>query len=142
VTLDESWFYLNVHHERIWLHPDEEIPERERHTVQPEKMMTTTVWSLSGFHLIKLLPKRFKFNASYCVTQVLDPLSVWRGNQIGKTNQKFMVHADDAHPHTANVTLDFMERNAMKRAPRPPYSPDLAPSNFCLFGHVKQLLRG
>jgi hypothetical protein len=52
--------------------------------------------------------------------------------------------ADNARPHTAKVTLDFMEHNAMKRAPHlhPLYSPDLAPSDFYLSGHVKQLLRG
>jgi hypothetical protein len=33
MTLNESWFYLNMDYELIWLQPDEEIPERERHTV-------------------------------------------------------------------------------------------------------------
>jgi hypothetical protein len=35
-----------------------------------------------------------------------------------------------------------MEQNAMKRAPHPPYSPNLAPSDFYLFGHVKHCLSG
>jgi hypothetical protein len=35
-----------------------------------------------------------------------------------------------------------MEENSMQRAPHPVYSPDLAPSDFSLFGHVKQLLSG
>jgi hypothetical protein len=30
----------------------------------------------------------------------------------------------------------------MKRAPHPAYSPDLAPSDFYLFGYVRQLLAG
>jgi hypothetical protein len=30
----------------------------------------------------------------------------------------------------------------MKTAPNPPYSPDLAPSDFCLFGYVKGCLAG
>jgi hypothetical protein len=30
----------------------------------------------------------------------------------------------------------------MKSAPHPPYSPDLAPSDFCLFGYVKRGLAG
>jgi hypothetical protein len=34
-----------------------------------------------------------------------------------------------------------MECNAMKRALHPAYSPDLAPSIFYLFDHVKQLLK-
>jgi hypothetical protein len=40
------------------------------------------------------------------------------------------------------VVLDFMERDAMQRSPHPPYSSDLAQSDFSLFDHVEQLLRG
>jgi hypothetical protein len=38
------------------------------------------------------------------------------------------------------MTQPFLERNAMKRAPHPAYSPDLAPSDFYLFGYVKQFV--
>jgi hypothetical protein len=30
----------------------------------------------------------------------------------------------------------------MRKAPHPPYSPDLAPSNFCLIGYVMQIMAG
>jgi hypothetical protein len=92
--------------------------------------------------MIDLAPKGFKYNASHDVIQIFDPLSIWHGTQIGRTNRKLIVHADDARPHTANVTVDFMEPNAMKRALHPPYSPDLTSSDFSLCGHVKQPLRG
>jgi hypothetical protein len=78
-----------------------------------------------------------KFNTSYYATQILDPLSVWRGTQIGRTNQKLIVLADNARPHTAKVALDLM-----KGAPHPPYSSDLSPPGFSLSGYVKRLLRG
>jgi hypothetical protein len=35
-----------------------------------------------------------------------------------------------------------MQQNAMRRALHPQYSPDLAPSDFSLFGYIKQLLLG
>jgi hypothetical protein len=35
-----------------------------------------------------------------------------------------------------------MEQNSMQRKPHPAYSPDLVPSDFYLFGYVKQLLSG
>jgi hypothetical protein len=35
-----------------------------------------------------------------------------------------------------------MQQNAMRRAPHPPYSPDLAPSDFYLFDYIKHLLLG
>jgi hypothetical protein len=65
VILDESWFYLNTEHELRWIQPDEEIPERERRTIQSEKVMLTIVWNPSAFHLINVPPKGFKFNASF-----------------------------------------------------------------------------
>jgi hypothetical protein len=33
VTLDESWFYLNMDYEFVWIPRDEKIRERERHTL-------------------------------------------------------------------------------------------------------------
>jgi hypothetical protein len=71
VTLDESWFYFNVDHELIWLQPDEETPEGERHTVQSEKVMITIIWNPGAFHLIKLLPKGFKFDAVSTLLKIL-----------------------------------------------------------------------
>jgi hypothetical protein len=52
---------FDIGHEPICLQPDEEIPERERQTMQSEKVMITIVWNPSGFHLIKLPSKGFKF---------------------------------------------------------------------------------
>jgi hypothetical protein len=108
VTLDESWFYLHTDHEPIWTQPDAEIPEKERHTVQSQKVMLTIVWNPGGFHLVNILPKGFKFNASYYVTHILDPLSKWRRTQVGRTNRKLIVHADNASPHMAKMTSPFM----------------------------------
>jgi hypothetical protein len=142
VTLDESWFYISTDHEFIWLRPDEEIPKRERQTVQSEKVMLIIVWNPSGFHLIRVLPKEFKFSAGHYVAQILGPLPGWHRIQVGRTNRKLTVHADNARPHTGKLTLVFMEQNVMKRAPSPPCSPDLAPFDFYLFGYVKHHLSG
>jgi hypothetical protein len=40
------------------------------------------------------------------------------------------------------MTLDFMSPNTMSRAPSHPYSPDLAPCDFYLFGCVTESLAG
>jgi hypothetical protein len=119
VTLDESLFYLNTDHELIWLQPDGEISGRERPTIQLEKVMLTIVWNPSGFYLINVLSKKLKFNTSFYVTQILGRVSDWRRTQVGRTNRKLWVHVDNARPHTATVTLQFMQQNAMRRAPHP-----------------------
>jgi histone-lysine N-methyltransferase SETMAR len=102
----------------------------------------TIVWNPGDFHLVNILPKEFKFNASYYVTQIHDPLSKWRKTQVGRLNRKLIVHTDNARPHTAQMTSQIMEQNSTQRAPHPAYSPNLAPSDFYLFDSVKQLLSG
>jgi hypothetical protein len=134
VTLDDSWFYLNTDHELRRLQADGEIPERERNKIQSEKVMFMIVWNPSGFYLINVLSKwfKFKFNASFDVTQILGPPSDWRRIQVGRTNRKLLVHADNASHHSATVTLQFMQQNAMRRVLHPP-SPILTRSSTLSF---------
>jgi hypothetical protein len=40
------------------------------------------------------------------------------------------------------MSRDYIGLNRMKQAPHSPYSPDLAPSDFFLFDHVKGKLMG
>ena len=52
------------------------------------------------------------------------------------------IHFDNVQPHTAQKVNQYMKCNKMKRAPHPPYSPDIAPSDFYLFGYIKEKLKG
>jgi hypothetical protein len=42
----------------------------------------------------------------------------------------------------ARQTRDFIEADGTEQASHPPYSPDLAPSDFYLFGYLKEGLQG
>jgi hypothetical protein len=52
------------------------------------------------------------------------------------------VHGDNARPHTARLSVEFFVGNGMKTASYPPCSPNIAPSDFCLFGYGKGYLGG
>jgi hypothetical protein len=53
-----------------------------------------------------------------------------------------LVYLDNTSPHTAQAARDFLEAHGMEKAPHPPYSLNLAQSDFCLFSHVKNRLAG
>jgi hypothetical protein len=36
----------------------------------------------------------------------------------------------------------YLDENGLRSAPHPPCSPDLVPSSFLFFGHVKRMLEG
>jgi hypothetical protein len=69
-------------------------------------------------------------------------LSQWRSIEAAGNGRKLLVHADNARQHTAMGPIQYLTQNRMKSAPHPPYSPDLAPSDFYLFGNVKRCLTG
>jgi histone-lysine N-methyltransferase SETMAR len=133
---------LTTNHERIWLPEGIEVPERERITVQSRKMKVTIVWNPTRFYRIVALHKGIKFNADYYISHILDPLAEWRGSQVGVSDRRLHVHADNARSHTAKEITEFLTGNGMKRAPHPPYSQDLAPCYFYPFGYIKGRLAG
>jgi histone-lysine N-methyltransferase SETMAR len=86
--------------------------------------------------------KGCKFNAGYCVAEIFEPLSQWRSIEAAGNEQKVLAHADNVRPHTAKLSTQYINENRMKSAPHLPYSPDLAPSDFYLFGYAKRYLAG
>jgi histone-lysine N-methyltransferase SETMAR len=102
-------------------------------------MMVTIVWNPYRFHLVDGLPKGQKFNASYYIDNILQSLFENRSTGPGSG---LIIHADNARSHTAQRILRFCWENRLEIAPHLPYSPDLAPSDFFLFGHVKHALEG
>ena len=57
-------------------------------------------------------------------------------------NNTWLLHHDNAPAHAALLTRRFLTDNNMTAVPHPPYSPDLAPSNFSLFPKLKMKLKG
>ena len=58
----------------------------------------------------------------------------------GSTSQILLLH-DDARPHTACTTIDALETLKFEVLSHPPYSPDLAPSDFHFCPHLKRDLK-
>jgi hypothetical protein len=85
-----------------------------------------------------------KFNAGYYIAEISKPLSQWRSIEAASNEQKLLVHADNACPHTAKLSTQYFNKNRMKSAPHSVDSmfPDLAPSDFYFFGYVKRYLAG
>jgi hypothetical protein len=107
-----------------------------------DKVTPTIVWNPTNFQLIDFLSPHVKFNGTHYVTNILCQLAVWRDTQVGKTDQKLVIHGDNARPHTGKKTFDFRELNGMERAHHSPYWPNLAPCDSYLFNYIKQVLAG
>ena len=60
----------------------------------------------------------------------------------GKSEKVSIIHHDNARPHTSLETRTALDRLGLRTLPHPPYSPDLAPSDFFLFPKLKDYLKG
>ena len=59
-----------------------------------------------------------------------------------QTKRKIWLHLDNCRVHNSVESQKRTKEAGFKRTPHPPYSPDIAPSDFFLFGYTKQKLKG
>ena len=103
--------------------------------------MLTVFWGVEGFFLLEFLPKSKKFNKEYAC-ELLVKLDLNINNSSRGGLNRYLFHWDNARPHTAQLTKEKLESLGASVLPHPPYSPDLAPSDFYLFGNLKRQLEG
>ena len=82
-----------------------------------------------------------KVSCRYCelLTQVKKDI---KNKRRGLQSRGVILLQDNARLHTAARTLAKIEDLGWKLLTHPPYSPDLAPSDFYLFGPLKESMKG
>ena len=110
--------------------------------INAKKMMLTVFWSPMGFLISKVLPQDQKFNSDYFINEILQPIYEELSSVAEELGKTITLHFDNARVHTSRKVQEYMNSHNMKRAVQPPYSPDIAPSDFYLFGYLKDCLKG
>ena len=60
----------------------------------------------------------------------------------GKLSAGVLLLQDNAPPHTSAIAVAMATQCGFELLPHPPYSPDLAPSDYYLFPQIKLSLKG
>lgn len=89
--------------------------------------------------MVEFLEPGQTINAVRYIQTVLKLRRALREKRPGK---KIILQHDNAWPHTDRVTVEKIRTFGWETLPQSPYSPDLAPSDYHLFGSVKEQLRG
>jgi hypothetical protein len=123
--------------------PRDEGPQWADPAIGTAKFMLTAIWGVNGFHLLDLMPSQCRFNTQYFMEHIMPPL-VQTVFPHGRTRYtpRLNVHHDNCSVHFSKVTEDFFIENQLLHFSHPPYSPDLALSDFWLFGYIKTGLAG
>jgi [histone H3]-lysine36 N-dimethyltransferase SETMAR len=141
VTGDESW--LRYHSDTrlaYWLPREEEPPAQPKPDPHGRKVLLCCFWDAQGMIFWELLSSKETVTSNVYSRQLRDLADALHE----KRRRRAEVHLlhDNARPHTAYTTLQQLEQLGWATVPHPPYSPDLAPSDYHLFRSLKNCLAG
>jgi len=102
-----------------------------------KKAMLCVWWGVRGIIHWEVLPRNTTITAAvYC--EQLDRVAAKLRRQQGRV---WYLH-DNARPHVASATRDKLSELEWEVIPHPPYSPDLAPTDYHLFRSLSHHLAG
>ncbi|PNF18373.1 hypothetical protein B7P43_G13494 [Cryptotermes secundus] len=122
-----------------WHHLHSPSKKKAKTVPSAAKVKGTVFWDAEGFILAKFLEPGQTINAAHYV-QTLHKLR--RAVCDKPPGRNIIILHNNVHPHTAHLTLEAIAKMGWEVLPRLSYSTDLAPSNYHLFGFVKDQLRG
>lgn len=146
VTGDETWVaYVTPESKQQsmeWRHSTSPKKVKFKQTISARKIMCTVFWDRKGVLLVDFLPRNDTINSTtYCET--LNKLRrAIQNKRRGMLSKGILLLHDNARPHAANQTQDLITSFRWEQLDHPPYSPDLAPSDYHLFLHLKKHLAG
>jgi histone-lysine N-methyltransferase SETMAR len=140
ITRDESWFNYRYEQNFVWAPPGTSCSPIRKATIGKEKVMLTVFWSVSGFHVIYPTKWGEALNSELFIKHVLIELA--KQFHPDPESNKIYLHMDNSRVHTSAAATEAIGALGFARIPQPPYSPDLAPSDFYLFSRIKAQLKG
>ena len=146
VTGDETW----IHHwdpetkleSMQWKHPNSPPPKKFRTQPSAGKVMATIFWDAKGILLIDYMPPKTTINGQYYANLMKELRKSIRQKRRGMLTRGVLLLHDNAPVHKSRVAQASIRECGFEQLNHPPYSPDLAPSDYFLFRQMKSALRG
>ncbi len=106
--------------------------------------MLTIFWCSDGIVHYEFLPPKATITANYyCLLLERVKKSIEKNFlQLLSDNGKVLFQQDNATPHTAAITKKKIQDLGWECLPHPPFSPDMAPSDYHLFLSLSNSLQG
>lgn len=132
VTGDEKWvFHYNVTRKRSWVSSGESAVAIPKGKMMQRKVMICVWWDQCGVIMMELLlPNTTVTKELYC--EQLDRLNI-KIKELRPQIDKVRYLHDNAPAHRAKMTSEKLASLGWEVMPHPPYSPDLAPTDYHLF---------
>ena len=143
ITLDETPLSLYIPESKResleWKLPNESATRKMRSSATHRKcLMLSVFWDAKGIILCDFAENGVRIDSAYYSNLVERTRKLRRKSRVCKL---YYLH-DNAPVHTSAASTSKIEDCGLELLRHPPYSPDLSPSDFYLFNHLKRSLRG
>ena len=139
---DESWIYCydpeTKRQNFLWKHADSPWPKKARQSKSTHTLLKIPFLDSTGMIYMHWVPTGQTVNKEYYVEVLRE---FWKRfcrkrPALFKLGQ-WHFHQDNAPVHNSILVTDYLTKMGFKTVRHRPYSPDLAPWDFCLFPNLK-----
>ena len=136
VTMDETW----AHHfdpetkqqRKQWKHVTSSTPVKFRKIAFAGKVMASVFWHSEGVLMIDYLERGKTVTGVYYAELIRKLRSAIKEKRRGKLSLGVLLHQDNASAHISAVAMAAIRECGFELLSQPPYSLDLAPSDYWL----------
>ncbi|GFS66023.1 histone-lysine N-methyltransferase SETMAR [Trichonephila clavipes] len=125
-----------------WKHASSPPPKKFRAMKSAGNVLLTVLFDVQGPLLVEYLKHRKSINSDvYCETLRRLRRSI-KNKRLGLFTEGVVLLHDNARPHVSRVTQMELDKFKWETLDHPPYSPDMSPCDFHVFGPLKKHLKG
>jgi histone-lysine N-methyltransferase SETMAR len=139
--MDETWFYHydpeTKHQSMEWWHSGSSHPKKFRVQKSAGKVLPSVFWDQDGVLLIHYLPKGQAIDEEYYSSLLVQLKDILKEKFRGKVTKVFLFFHDNVPAHRELTTQKKLAYLGLQCLHHPPYSLDLAPSDYHLFPGLK-----
>jgi histone-lysine N-methyltransferase SETMAR len=144
ITCDEKWIlYDNRKRSSQWLNPGEPAKSCPKRKLTQKKLLVSVWWTSAGVVHYSFLKSGQTITADVYCQQLQTMKEKLAAKQARLVNRfRPLLLQDNARPHTAQQTATKLEELQLECLRHPPYSPDLAPTDYHFFRDLDNFLQG
>jgi len=124
-----------------WRHSGSPHPQKFQVQKSTGKVLASICWDHDGNLRIDYLPKGQTINAEYHLSLLVQLKDILKEKRRGKITKGVLFLHDNVPAHGALATRKKLVYLGFHCLDHPPYSPDLAPSDYHLFSGLKKQLK-
>ena len=130
----------NKQQSKQWRGPISPPPKKAKSILSANKVMASVFWDSKGVIMADYLEKGQTISSDYYCILLRYFREDIKIKRPGMFRRKVLFHQDNARVHTSVQSMTEIHNCGFELLPYPPYSPDLAPSDFFLFPNLKKHL--